>query len=115
MLLFLKRVKAALAVSLISLAIAFTSFLAIGKDLEVWKSDVYHQVIGGLLPGCFLWMASLAVVPLACWLKITNKSGDGESPRVVGNPPVTQSGNDAVGRRGVGEKPCEGFAPTAAA
>ena len=74
LLLFLKRVKAALAVSLVSLAIAFTSFLAIGKDLGVWKSDVYHQVIEGFLPGCFLWMASLAVVPLAYWLKITNKS-----------------------------------------
>lgn len=66
-----KWVKAALAVSLASLVIAFTTFLAIGKDLGVWQSDIYHQHPSALLPGCFLWMASLAVVPLACWLKVT--------------------------------------------
>jgi len=70
-----KWVKAALAVSLASLAIAFTTFLAMGKDLAVWESDIYHQHPSALLPGCFLWMASLAVVPLACWLKITGQGG----------------------------------------
>ena len=68
-----KWVKAALAVSVASLAIAFTSFLAIGKDLAVWESDIYHQHPSALLPGCFLWIASLAVVPLACWLRITSR------------------------------------------
>jgi hypothetical protein len=70
-----KWVKAAMAVSLASLVISFTSFLAIGKDLAVWESDIYHQHPSALLPGCFLWMASLALVPLACWLKITGQSG----------------------------------------
>jgi hypothetical protein len=70
-----KWVKTALAVSLVSLVIAFTTFLAIGKDLAVWESDIYHQRLSALLPGCFLWMASLAVVPLACWLRITGQSG----------------------------------------
>jgi len=70
-----KWVKTALAVSLGSLVIAFTTFLAIGKDLAVWESDIYHQRLSALLPGCFLWMASLAVVPLACWLRITGQSG----------------------------------------
>ena len=89
LLVFFKRVKAALVVSLVSLAIAFTSFLAIGKDLATWKSDVYHQVIGDLLPGCFLWMASLAGVPLACWLKMTNKSGEGYKCRSSRDDVVT--------------------------
>jgi hypothetical protein len=70
-----KCVKAALAVSLAAFGISCTSFLAIGKDLAVWESDMYHQHPSALLPGCFLWIASLAVVPLACWLKITGQTG----------------------------------------
>jgi len=72
LLVYLKWVKTALAVSAASLVIAFTSFLAIGKDLAVWESDIYHQHPSALLPGFYLWMASLAVVPLACWLRITS-------------------------------------------
>jgi hypothetical protein len=69
-----KQVKVALAVSLASLVIALTTFWAIGKDLAVWESDIYHQHPSALLPGCYLWMASLAVLPLACWLKISSQN-----------------------------------------
>jgi hypothetical protein len=69
-----KWVKVALAVSLASLVISLTTFLAIGKDLAVWKSDIYHQHVSAMLFGSFLWMASLALVPLVCWLKITGQA-----------------------------------------
>lgn len=88
LLVFPKRPKAALAVGLASLVIALTTFLAIGKDLAVWASDPYHQHLSAPLPGCFLWMASLAAVPLACWLRITEQNG-----KLVG---IRQLGSFAV-------------------
>lgn len=75
LLVLLKWMKAALAVSLASVVISLTSFWVIGKDLYVWESDIYHQHVSAALPGCFLWMASLVLVPLACWLKMTGQSG----------------------------------------
>jgi hypothetical protein len=57
-------------VSLLSVAIALSSITVIGKDLAVWESDPYHQRVSALLPGFFVWIASLALVPLACWLKM---------------------------------------------
>lgn len=80
-----KRVKAALAVGLASLLIALTTFLAMGKDLAVWASDPDHLHLSALLPGCFLWMASLAAVPLACWLKITEQNGQRQGIRELGS------------------------------
>jgi hypothetical protein len=76
-LVFFERVKAALAVSLVSLVIALTSILVIGKDLAVWETDLYHQRVSAFLPGFYSWMASLAVVPLACWLKINSEKREG--------------------------------------
>ena len=80
-----KRLKAAFAVGLASLVIALTTFLAIGKDLAVWASDQYHQHLSAPLPGCFLWMASLAAVPLACWLRITEQNGKPGGIRQLGS------------------------------
>jgi len=76
--------KAAFAVALASLVVALTTFLAIGKDLAVWASDQYHQHLSAPLPGCFLWIASLAAVPLACWLRITEQKGKLEGIRQLG-------------------------------
>lgn len=84
-----KRLKAAFVVGLASLVVALTTFLAIGKDLAVWSSDQYHRHLSAPLPGCFLWIASLAAVPLACWLRITEQSG-----KLAG---IRQLGSFAVG------------------
>jgi hypothetical protein len=70
LLVFFKRLKAALFVSLLSVAIALSSITVIGRDLAVWESDPYHQRVSALLPGFFVWIASLALVPLTCWLKM---------------------------------------------
>ena len=70
LLVFFKRVKAALAVSLLSVAIALSSITVIGKDLAVWESDPYHQRVSALLLGFYVWIVSLALVPVACWLKM---------------------------------------------
>ena len=85
LLIFFKWVKTALVVSLASLAIALTTFLIIGKDLAVWESDLYHQHPSALLVGSFLWMASLAVVPLACQLKITGPEREAAIERTPHN------------------------------
>ena len=52
-------------VGVIAVFIASTTFLVIGRELPGDESNVTRTTVVRLLPGCYLWMASMATLPLA--------------------------------------------------
>jgi hypothetical protein len=62
--LFRKGMLAAIA-GIIAIAIAANTFTIIGRVLPADEGDVTHMTVVRLLPGCYVWMASLVVLPLA--------------------------------------------------
>jgi len=61
---FRKGVLAAIA-GIIAIAIAANTFSVLGRVLPADEGDVNHMTVVRLLPGCYVWMASLVVLPLA--------------------------------------------------
>ena len=68
LLLFRKPGLAAL-MGIIALAISANTFAVIGRELPGDEGNVTKTTIIGVLPGCYVWMASLATLPLAALLQ----------------------------------------------
>lgn len=61
---FRKSMFAALA-GIVAIAIATTVFSIIGRELPGDEGNVTKTTVVKLLPGCYLWIASLVLIPLA--------------------------------------------------
>ncbi|MFO0983624.1 MAG: hypothetical protein U1E76_18165 [Planctomycetota bacterium] len=60
------RKPIAVAVSgIVALAIASTTFSLIGRELPADEGNVTKMTVIRILPGCYVWLASIAVLPLA--------------------------------------------------
>jgi hypothetical protein len=54
----------------VAIIIAYTTFSLIGRELPADESNVNKMAVIKLLPGCYVWMASLVLLPIAAF---TNK------------------------------------------
>jgi len=61
---WLRRPTASMIAGWIAVALACTVFFDIGRDLPGDEGGVTRTMISRLLPGFFVWMASLLIVPL---------------------------------------------------
>ncbi len=52
----------------LALAIAATTFPIVGQELPGDEGNVTRMTVVRLLPGCYIWMASLALLPVAAML-----------------------------------------------
>ena len=66
--LFRKKMLAVIS-GAIAIAIACTSFSIIGRELPGDESNVTKMTVIRLLPGCYVWLASLAALPLTALLQ----------------------------------------------
>jgi len=65
----------ALTPSLIAIAISFTVYQDIGRELPGDEGNVTKTAIIKLLPGCYVWFASLISLPIAALIeKLTYKT-----------------------------------------
>ena len=62
---FLRKPTPAAVAGAIALAIAGTTFSILGRQLPGDEGGVTKTTVIRLLPGCYVWMASLLAVPLA--------------------------------------------------
>jgi hypothetical protein len=60
---FIGKPKFAAAAGLAAIVIGSTTFTLFGKVLPGDEGDVTHITLVRLLPGCYVWLASLAVLP----------------------------------------------------
>jgi len=67
---FMKQPKTAAVFGLLSLGLALTTYLWIGRELPGDEGGVTKTAILKLLPGCYVWFASIAVIPLAALLPL---------------------------------------------
>lgn len=65
---FLKMSKAGAVAGVIACLIAASIFPVIGRDLPGDEGGVTHTSIVRLLPGCYVWLLSLVVLPVVCLL-----------------------------------------------
>lgn len=65
---FRKPTLAAVA-GLVPIGIAATTFSLFGQVLPADEGNVNHMTLIRLLPGCYVWMASLAVLPLVVFFR----------------------------------------------
>jgi hypothetical protein len=65
---FRKPVFAALA-GILAIAIASAVFSIVGRELPGDEGNVTKTTVVKLLPGCYLWLASLVLLPLAALLQ----------------------------------------------
>ncbi len=72
---YFKWVKTAFVIGSASLVIALSTFLALGKEMSGLEAQQYVEHVSFFLPGCFFWMASVAAIPLDCWLRIRVRDG----------------------------------------
>ncbi|MBZ5601407.1 MAG: hypothetical protein LAO79_03790 [Acidobacteriia bacterium] len=67
-LILIKRPTPALVAGLIAVAVAVTLFRDMNRELPGDEGGVTKIAITQLLPGCYVWFASLASVPLLAFL-----------------------------------------------
>ncbi len=67
-LVLLGRPKLAAVAGLLALTIGCTTFTLFGKDLPADEGGVNHMALTRTLAGCYVWMASLASLPVAALL-----------------------------------------------
>jgi hypothetical protein len=61
----LRKPILATAAGVVAVAIALTTFSIIGRELPGDEGGVTKTTVIRLLPGCYVWMASLVALPLA--------------------------------------------------
>lgn len=66
---FLGKPKWAAIVGLVALLIGCTTFSMFGRDLPADEGGVTHMMLTRTLAGCYVWLASLAVLPLLVFFK----------------------------------------------
>ncbi len=64
---FVGKPKVAAIVGLVAFATACSTFSLFGKQLPADEGDVQHMALVRTLIGCYVWMASLASLPLAAF------------------------------------------------
>jgi len=69
---FFRRPVAAGMMGVIAIVLATTTFSVVGRELPGDEGNVTRTTVIRLLPGCYLWMASMAVLPLAAFLRSRN-------------------------------------------
>lgn len=62
---FLGKAERCSLAGIVALAIGLTVFLAIGREIPGDEANVTRMALVRLLPGCCVWLASLAVLPAA--------------------------------------------------
>src|SRR4030095_11120602 len=69
---FFRRPIAAALVGVVAVALAATTFKVVGRELPGDEGNVTRTTVIRLLPGCYLWMASMALLPLAAFFPNRN-------------------------------------------
>jgi len=69
---FFRRPIAAGMLGILALLLAVTTFSVLGRELPGDEGNVTRTTVIRLLPGCYLWIASMAVLPLAVFLRSRN-------------------------------------------
>ena len=84
--LFQKRLPAAIA-GIVAIVLATNTFSIVGRVLPADEGDVNHMTVVRLLPGCYVWMASLVVLPLAAFVrKVKRKAAVAPAPGAQAEP-----------------------------
>ena len=66
---FFGKPKWAAIAGLIALAIGCSTFTLFGKDLPADEGGVNHMTLARMLAGCYVWLVSLATLPLVALIK----------------------------------------------
>jgi hypothetical protein len=61
----LRKPTPAAAAGVIAIAIACSTFAILGREMPADEGDVTKMAVVRLLPGCYVWLASLVAIPLA--------------------------------------------------
>jgi hypothetical protein len=69
---FFRRPIAAGMLGVSAIVLATFTFGVVGRELPGDEGNVTRTTVIRLLPGCYLWMASMAVLPLAAFLRSRN-------------------------------------------
>jgi hypothetical protein len=64
-LVLLRKPVPAAIVGVLAIVIAYGTFSLIGRDLPADEGNVNKMAVIKLLPGCYVWMASLVLLPIA--------------------------------------------------
>lgn len=64
----LRKPLLATAASVIAVAIACTTFSLVGRELPADEGMVNKTAVVAILPGCYVWIASMVFLPLAAYL-----------------------------------------------
>jgi len=67
----LRKPVPAAVFGVIAIALACTTFQLIGRELPGDEGNVTKTTVIKLLPGCYVWMASLVSLPLAAFFQKT--------------------------------------------
>jgi hypothetical protein len=62
---WLRKPVPGLLLGLVAIVIAYSTFALVGRELPGDESNVTHNTVVKLLPGCYVWMASLILLPIA--------------------------------------------------
>ena len=66
---FIGKPKLGAASAVLAIAIACTTFSTFGKSIGTDEAGQNYIKLVRLLPGCYVWLASLAVVPVCLFFK----------------------------------------------
>jgi hypothetical protein len=66
---FFGKPKWAAIAGLVALLVGCTTFSMFGRDLPADEGGVNHMTLSRTLAGCYVWLASLAVLPLLVLFK----------------------------------------------
>jgi hypothetical protein len=67
-----RRPLTATLVGVVAIAIAACTFAVVGRELPGDEGNVTRTTVIRLLPGCYVWMASMAVLPFAVFFRNSN-------------------------------------------
>ena len=67
---YVRKPIPAVLLGLIAIGIATATFSVVGRELPADEGNVVKMTVVKLLPGCYVWMASLVLLPVAAlWSK----------------------------------------------
>ena len=61
----LRKPLPGMLLGLVAIAIAYSTFALVGRELPGDEGNVTHNTVVKLLPGCYVWMGSLVLLPIA--------------------------------------------------
>jgi hypothetical protein len=75
-LVLLRKPIPAAIVGVVAIAIAYGTFSLVGRELPADEGNVKKMTVIKLLPGCYVWMASLVILPVAAFSNKRLKSAE---------------------------------------